>query len=52
MADVSIASTQAIGVATAALPVVPVAAALGSAAAFAFVLDAVKVPAFRYLGLD
>jgi H+-transporting ATPase len=53
VADVTIASTLAIGgFAMAALPVSLVAAALGAAAVFAFILDAVKVPALRRLGVQ
>jgi len=53
VADVSIASALAVaGIATAALPVGVVAATLACAAGYTFVLDAIKVPALRRLGLD
>jgi H+-transporting ATPase len=52
VADVAIAATLAIGgLAMAALPAGVVAAVLAGAAIFAFVLDAVKVPVFKRLGL-
>ena len=51
--DVTIASTLATaGIAMAALPTPVVAETLGAAALFAFVLDAVKSPAFRRLGIQ
>ncbi|MEO9189869.1 MAG: HAD-IC family P-type ATPase [Acetobacteraceae bacterium] len=50
LADIVIASTLAIGgIAMAALPPLAVAGTGVAAAAFAFVLDAIKVPAFRHL---
>jgi H+-transporting ATPase len=50
--DLLIASTLAIfGIAMAPVPVVVVAGTLVAAAAFAFVLDFAKVPAFRRLGI-
>jgi H+-transporting ATPase len=50
LADASIASSLAVGgFAMARLPVLAVAGALGAAAAFAFVVDAVKVPLFARL---
>jgi len=53
VADVTIASTLAIaGIAMTALPIAVVAQTLGAAAVFAFVLDAVKLPAFRRLGIQ
>ena len=53
VADVAIASTLAIaGIAMTALPIAVVAQTLGAAAVFAFVLDAVKLPAFRRLGIQ
>jgi H+-transporting ATPase len=52
VADIAIASTLAIGgVAMTALPATLVAGVLCAAAAFAFALDAVKVPAYRGLGI-
>jgi H+-transporting ATPase len=49
-ADVVIASTLAVGgVAMTPVPVLLVTAVLGMAAAFAFVLDAIKVPVFAHL---
>jgi len=52
VADVAIASTLAIaGIAMTALPAFVVADTLGAAAVFAFVLDAIKLPAFRRLGI-
>jgi len=51
-ADIAIASTLAFaGIAMPALPIWLVAATLCSALGFAFVLDAVKVPLFRRLGI-
>jgi H+-transporting ATPase len=53
LADVSIASALAVGgIAMTALPAGLVAATLVCAAAYTFVLDAIKVPALRRLGLD
>jgi H+-transporting ATPase len=53
VADVAIASTLAVaGIAMTALPVWIVAETLGAAAVFAFVLDAVKLPALRRLGIQ
>jgi H+-transporting ATPase len=53
VADVTIAATLAIaGIAMTALPVAVVAETLGAAAVFSFVLDAVKLPAFRRLGIQ
>lgn len=52
LADIMIGSTLAIGgIAMAALPPLVVAGAGVAAAAFIFVLDAIKVPAFRRLGI-
>jgi H+-transporting ATPase len=52
-ADVAIASTLAVGgIAMTALPAWIVAETLVAAAVFAFVLDAVKLPAFRRLGIQ
>ena len=52
VADISIASTLAVGgIAMTALPAAAVAAVLASAAAFAVLLDLVKVPVFRRLGI-
>jgi H+-transporting ATPase len=52
VADVAIASTLAVaGIAMTALPAFVVADTLGAAAVFAFVLDAIKLPAFRRLGI-
>ncbi len=52
LADIAIGSTLAIGgIAMTALPPLVVAGAGAVAAAFAFVLDAIKVPAFRRLGI-
>lgn len=52
VADVAIASTMAVaGIAMTALPASIVADTLGAAAVFAFVLDAIKLPAFRRLGI-
>jgi H+-transporting ATPase len=53
VADVAIASTLAVGgLAMAALPAGVVFATLACAAVYTFVLDAIKVPALRRLGLD
>ncbi|MEP7299782.1 MAG: HAD-IC family P-type ATPase [Burkholderiales bacterium] len=53
VADVAIASTLAVGgLAMAALPADVVFATLACAAVYIFVLDAIKVPALRRLGLD
>jgi H+-transporting ATPase len=50
VADIAIASTLAIGgIAMTSLPALMVAGVLGSAVAFAFILDAVKVPVFAHL---
>jgi H+-transporting ATPase len=50
VADIVIASTLAVGgIAMTPLPVSMVAGTLASAAAFAVILDLVKVPAFRRL---
>jgi H+-transporting ATPase len=52
VADISIAAILAItGVAMAPLPVEVVAGTLGCAIVFAFVMDFVKVPVFRQLGI-
>jgi hypothetical protein len=52
VADIGIASTLAIvGIAMTPLPVLLVAGTLAAAAAFAFVLDFVKVPVFARLGI-
>jgi H+-transporting ATPase len=52
IADLLIASTLAIGgIAMTPLPVWIVAGTLAAAAVFAFILDFVKVPAFRHLGI-
>ena len=52
VADILIASTLAIGgIAMAPLPALIVAGTLAAAAVFAVVLDLVKVPAFRRLGI-
>jgi hypothetical protein len=52
VADIGIASTLAIGgIAMTPLPVLVVAGTLAVAAAFAFVLDFVKVPVFARLGI-
>ena len=52
IADLLIASTLAIGgIAMTALPAWTVAGTLAAAAVFAVVLDFVKVPAFRRLGI-
>ena len=52
VADILIASILAIdGIAMTPLPALVVAGTLAAAAAFAFVLDLVKVPAFRRLGI-
>jgi H+-transporting ATPase len=52
VADIAIASTLAInGIAMAALPAAAVLAILASAAAFSVLLDLVKVPVFRRLGI-
>jgi hypothetical protein len=52
VADIGIASTLAIGgIAMTPLPAVLVAGTLAAAAAFAFVLDFVKVPVFARLGI-
>jgi H+-transporting ATPase len=51
-ADIAIASTLAVsGIAMTPLPALFVAGTLAAAAAFAFVLDAVKVPLFARLGI-
>jgi H+-transporting ATPase len=51
-ADVLIASTLALtGSAMTELPLTVVASVLGAAVVYAFVLDAVKVPLFRRLGV-
>jgi H+-transporting ATPase len=51
-ADIAIASTLAVGgIAMTPLPPLLVAGTLGAAAAFAFVLDFVKVPLFARLGI-
>jgi H+-transporting ATPase len=53
VADIVIASTLAVGgIAMTPLPVEVVAETLAAAAAFAFVLDAVKVPVFARLGIS
>jgi H+-transporting ATPase len=53
VADITIASVLAAGgFAMTPLPVPGVAAILAAAAAFAFILDTVKVPVFRYLRLS
>jgi len=53
VADVAIASTLAVGgIAMTALPASLVAGTLACAAAYAFVLDAIKVPTLRHLGLS
>jgi len=53
VADVAIASTLAVaGIAMTALPAWIVAETLGAAAVFAFVLDTVKLPALRQLGIQ
>jgi H+-transporting ATPase len=50
VADIAIASTLAIGgIAMTSLPALVVAGVLASAVAFAFILDAVKVPVFAHL---
>jgi len=50
VADVAIAATLAIGgIAMSPLPAVVVAGTLAATAAFAFILDAVKIPVFRRL---
>jgi H+-transporting ATPase len=50
VADIAIASTLAIGgIAMTPLPALLVAGTLAAAAAFAVILDLVKVPAFRRL---
>ena len=52
VADIAIASTLAVsGIAMTPLPALLVAGALAAAAAFAFVLDFVKVPVFARLGI-
>jgi H+-transporting ATPase len=52
VADIVIASTLAVGgIAMASLPPLVVAGTLAAAAAFAFVLDLVKVPVFARLGI-
>ena len=52
VADILIASSLAIvGVAMTPLPATVVAVTLGGAAAFAIILDFVKVPIFRHLGI-
>ena len=52
VADISIAAILAItGVAMAPLPVEVVAATLGGAIVFTFLMDFVKVPVFRRLGI-
>jgi H+-transporting ATPase len=52
VADLLIASTLAIGgIAMTALPAFIVAATLAAAAVFAVIIDLVKVPAFRRLGI-
>jgi len=52
VADIAIASTLAVGgIAMMPLPVLLVAGTLAAAAAFAFVLDFVKVPLFARLGI-
>jgi H+-transporting ATPase len=52
IADIAIASTLAVGgIAMTPLPALLVAGTLGAAAAFAFVLDFVKVPVFARLGI-
>jgi H+-transporting ATPase len=52
IADIAIASTLAVsGIAMTPLPALFVAGTLAAAAAFAFVLDAVKVPLFARLGI-
>jgi len=52
VADIGIASTLAVGgIAMAPLPPLMVAGTLAAAAAFAFVLDLVKVPVFGRLGI-
>ena len=53
IADIAIASTLAVGgIAMAPLPALLVAGTLAAAAAFAFVLDFVKVPVFARLGIS
>ena len=52
VADIAIASTLAVGgIAMTPLPALVVAGTLAAAAAFAFVLDLVKVPVFARLGI-
>ena len=52
VADILIASTLAVGgIAMTPLPALVVAGTLAAAIAFAFVLDLVKVPVFRRLGI-
>ena len=52
VADILIASTLAVGgIAMTPLPALVVAGTLAAAAAFAFVLDMVKVPVFARLGI-
>ena len=52
VADIAIASTLAVGgIAMTPLPALVVAGTLAAAAAFAFVLDLVKVPVFSRLGI-
>jgi H+-transporting ATPase len=52
LADILIASTLAIGgIAMTPLPVLVVVSTLAAAAAFAFVLDLVKVPVFAHFGI-
>ena len=52
VADILIASGLAIGgIAMTALPVLVITATFAAAAAFAFVLDMVKVPVFARLGI-